>query len=861
MTSIIRFFTTHRMIPVIMLCLSVMLSTSCQSPTAPMSSLDLEFGRCLGQLDQSTSCSSQIFRPLPRGEIGCWGLESTRSDQSFKTRLNWNGTGLNLSDPLALNDFPFNEGEQVNMYLILFDSLETASLCDDIALAERCENITGCLAKLSRSNLSLSFNTPLGFHDELNQCFVETPQINSVELCDDAIDSDCDGIIDENCIMPGECMPNDIRICENACGRSEQICIDGVYTACQMPVDEVCTNDLDSTEAQDEDCDGVIDEGCGGCTEGESRACSISCRDGLEYCQNGSFQGCDAPPPTDEICADQIDNDCDGTVDEDCPDCIDGDSRECGSLCGIGEEVCVDGSYTACTAVMPVPEICGDQIDNDCDGQTDEDCDVCTPSSEVCDGIDNNCNGQVDEGTMAYQDCLASRENCAGQVPGYILCDESGAQRCIPNESLFISGEEVCDGIDNNCDGLIDNINGLNLSCNGEVNEQCAYSQLTCTPGALGEVQDTSCDFTQVPTEVCDGVDNDCNGQTDEMDLSQNSCIAFCNRAGRESCVDGEVICEPIEALPQEQCGDGIDNNCNGEIDENCCATEETLCDGQDDNCNGQIDEGVCGSLIYNHCEARLAWWNNSANPNLNYGNLAWNDWPPVDGYPEYCTVNENTNRNNYSCDTARAQTNFQVVNIIGSSVSNDHWIGLGWSCQASPQLTAYQQALISWANSHCHIALAYQDIGNQAAINTLDKSTCPQYSQHVQNFTPRCIQTQSTHRYSAIELEGGVNFDDFFALSFYCDANQAPNGSVGPNLVQSIQNQFQVYFGSDQRSNPYNDGQTRWHNLPADDVDNFGTVRGVGTSSNGTWNGFILNGTLRQPHRLGIMTYIRPPN
>ena len=71
-------------------------------------------------------------------------------------------------------------------------------------------------------------------------------------------------------------------------------------------------------------------------------------------------------------------------------------------------------------------------------------------------------------------------------------------------------------------------------------------------------------------TEVCDGVDNNCNGQVDE----------------------GNVCCKPSEEI----C-DNIDNDCDGEIDEGnvCCKPSEEICDSLDNDCDGEIDEGgVC---------------------------------------------------------------------------------------------------------------------------------------------------------------------------------------------------------------------------------------------------------------------------
>ncbi len=189
---------------------------------------------------------------------------------------------------------------------------------------------------------------------------------------------------------------------------------------------------------------------------------------------------------------------------------------------------------------------------------------------------------------------------------------ESRADAGLPGVQPGQCGE----GIDRNGNGVIDEgcicIPGESEACfDGPVSArhtgQCQDGTIVC--GGVGEfgTWGSNCVGAVLPaTEVCNGVDDNCDGAVDEgCSCPTQGEVRPCGQAGLPlPCKQGQQTCSGGtwsqcvgQVEPQaEQCGNGIDDNCNGQIDELCdCVPSAEICgDGKDNDCDGQIDEQAC---------------------------------------------------------------------------------------------------------------------------------------------------------------------------------------------------------------------------------------------------------------------------
>ena len=331
--------------------------------------------------------------------------------------------------------------------------------------------------------------------------------------------------------------------------------------AADASVDVLCTP-CDT----DDDCSG------GTCLDfGGANACTVHCSDAA---QCGDGYTCAARDGTDGMVCVPAEGACAVAP----PPCVDGDGDGYGQGASCLGTDCDDGDG----AVHPgVADPC-DGADNDCDGTTDEDfvpqtcgVGVCGSASTCaggveqpclenaptgddadCDGLDNNCNGQVDEG-YAPQSCGLGA--CAAQSQ----CADGVEQPCVPG-ALLAPEDVTCDGVDDDCNGEVDEDYVGDACGNGAcaVRASCVDAQPVCEPLAPQSPDDTT----------CNGVDENCDGRIDEGWQSGSSCgVGVCER--QEVCdpAQGGAICAPGAPLTDNDATcDGLDDNCNGLIDEDC---------------------------------------------------------------------------------------------------------------------------------------------------------------------------------------------------------------------------------------------------------------------------------------------------
>ena len=260
----------------------------------------------------------------------------------------------------------------------------------------------------------------------------------------------------------------------------------------------------------------------------------------------------------------------------------------------------------------------GYEGDEDCD---DSDASINIGALEVCDGIDNNCDGQVDEDVQSTFFVDLDGDGFGNDEESTLACDApdgfvpNGTDCNDEDETIFPSAEEICDGIDNDCNDAVDDGLGIELYVDADNDGFGDVDQPVdgCTDEiglsfVSGDCDDEDPSIHPDAIEVCDEIDNNCDLQIDEGVANlyytdqdgdgfgdANAAVQSCTRPSETVENDGDCddTNSAISPAASELCDGGIDNNCDGLIDDETSVNLLTFYTDADGDGYGDINTPV----------------------------------------------------------------------------------------------------------------------------------------------------------------------------------------------------------------------------------------------------------------------------
>jgi hypothetical protein len=461
-------------------------------------------------------------------------------------------------------------------------------------------------------------------------CAHHTPTPNDTpELCNGA-DDDCDGQTDEGacgacegvdcddqnpctddaCDPEGGCThQNNTAACDDGvpCNAGGDVCVEGQCVGLGAPEcfdDDVCTDDVCGDDGS---CTWPLnflpcDDG-DACTTGDACAAAT--------CLGGEPRSCDDQNPcTDDTCdpADGCRYQPNTLACDDGNACTINDACGAGACSGSPNPECACDALADCAAyedgdlcngtLRCVSHVC--EIDPatvvTCEPSTDP-CRVaaCDPGTGLCSDEAVGDGKPCDDGDACTVSDACTAGTCGGTPKACDDGERCTVDACVEGGCTFTptatDDPELCNDQDDDCDGQTDeDFPERSQPCDGADADQCPGGTWACRPDELG----LECVGDAAVVEVCNGVDDDCDGQTDEDAVS---CVTYYLDSDGDGwgSMSSQCLCGPSGTYRTTKPGDCNDGN----PAVNPGATE-TCGNGQDDNCNAsQNDDGALGCTPY----------------------------------------------------------------------------------------------------------------------------------------------------------------------------------------------------------------------------------------------------------------------
>ena len=447
-----------------------------------------------------------------------------------------------------------------------------------------------------------SCTAPVGFVANTTDCndSLNTVHPGAAEVCN-SVDDDCDGSVDEG-IGSTWYSDTDGDSYGNASLTTLSCAVPSGYVAdatdCNDAAAGVHPGASELCNRVDDDCDGTIDEGvvatyfldADNDGYGTSTTPTTDCSVPSGYVANDD--DCDdtrggVNPAATEVCNSR-DDDCDSLVDE---------AGGATWYADADADTYGDATVTNTACTTPPGFVA---LSSDCD---DTHATVYPGAAEVCDSLDNDCDSLIDEtgGATWYADVdgdgfgtpTITTTGCTaptGYVASYADCDDSRA-------SVNPAGIEVCDGLDDDCDGAVDETGGtiwyVDADNDGHGNPAVTSTSCTQPVGTVavgGDCDDTRSVVYPGAAEVCDSLDNDCNGTIDEAGGSVWYADADADGYGDAAVAQTECVAPWGYLADDTDCDDSVAT---------IHPDAAEACNSLDDDCDGLVDEDATDAVLW----------------------------------------------------------------------------------------------------------------------------------------------------------------------------------------------------------------------------------------------------------------------